>query len=100
MHFRDEIKQNYINQHNSFGANCRETPENCMLSAQDKVGVTLVTAKLHQGKNSPPNSFKYRKWDLTLLKSPVFTYRITTQPIVYNFRSERAYLHTRLSKIH
>lgn len=48
MNFRDEIKQNYIKQHNSFGARCRETPENCMVSAQDKAGVIPVAAKLYE----------------------------------------------------
>lgn len=96
MHFRNEIKQNYIKQHKTLGAKWRETPENCRLSAQGKVGVTLVTAKLYQGETRPQNSFKYRKWDLSLLKSPVSTYRTTTQFIMYNFRSERAYLYTRL----
>lgn len=81
-----------MKQHNSFDARCRETPENCMLfmvSAHDKVGVTLVNAELHQVEKSPQNTFKYRKWDISLLKSAVFTYRVTTQSIVYNFRSER-----------
>lgn len=59
MNFKDEIKQNYIKQHNSFGVRCRETPENCMISAQDKAGVTPVAAKLYEREKV--SSFKYSK---------------------------------------
>lgn len=58
MHFIDEVKQNYIKQHSRFGVRCGETPEICMISAWDKVGATVLTAKLHEGENFSQSSWR------------------------------------------
>lgn len=72
MHFIDEIKQNYINQHSKFGVGYGETPQICRISAQDKVAATVLTAKLHEGENCSQSSWRTGMRSLTIQESSVY----------------------------
>lgn len=60
MHFRNAIKKKkkYTKRHNSSCVKCRESPENCVLCAQDKAEAILAATK---GENQFPEQFQIQE---------------------------------------